>query len=301
MGSSQWRWEGLHINSYWYLGLGVLSLILLFYVFIKTKSVRSLFLFLSMVGFGFVIEAVIYNFLHSYQYYPKFIKTDSFYDSNMGAIASNVFALPVVATFIATFRKNWIWILFFVSLFACIEWLFLKLNIYSHYWWQIGFTSIGLPFYFYMAKLLYQKILLPLNGITHSFVLFLILGPISGILHISPIMLIGSRHYLPGWFSDPAEDTTAFAAIFYLCACLFYVIVAKLKWKFEWMKYVFAALCMWLANFILKKVGILHSYVWWDLWYYILISIVILKLAIVISKQLSIGPISKGARHLPGN
>lgn len=244
-----------------------------------------------MVGLGYVIEAVIYNLFHSYQYYPKFIKHDHFYDSNMGAIASNALALPVVATFIATLRKNWIWILFFVALFACIEWLFLKLNIYSHNWWRIAFTSMGLPFYFYSAKFLYQKILLPLNGITHSIVLFLILGPISGDLHISPIMFFGSRHYLPGWFDDPSEDTTAFAAIFYLCACLVYVVIAKLKWKFEGLKYVFVALCMWFANFLLKKVGILHSYVWWDLWYYILISIVILKLAIMISKQLSIGPL----------
>jgi hypothetical protein len=280
----------MHFNSYWYLGLGALSLILLIYVFIKTKSMRTLLLFLSVVGLGFVIEAVIYNFLHSYQYYPKFIKHDPFYDSNMGAIASNAFALPVVATFIAALRKNWIWILFFVVFFAFIEWLFLRLNIYSHNWWRIGFTSMGLPFYFYTAKFLYQKISLPLNGVMHSIVLFLILGPISGDLHISPIMFFESRDYLPGWFEDPAEDTTAFAAIFYLCACLVYVVFAKLKWKIEWLKYVCIAICMWLANFILKKVGILHSYVWWDLWYYIFISMVILKLAIMISKQLSIGP-----------
>jgi hypothetical protein len=249
-----------------------------------------------MVGLGFVIEAVIYNFLHSYQYYPKFIKHNTFYDSNMGAIASNVFALPVVAVFITTFRKNWLWILFFVALFACIELLFLKLGLYSHNWWRIGYTAIGLPFYFYMAKFLYQKILLPMKGITHSIILFLILGPISGNLHISPIMFFGSRHYLPGWFEDPAEDTTAFAALFYLCACVFYVVVAKVKWKSEWMKYVLTALSMWFSNFILKKVGILHSYVWWDLWYYILISIVILKIAIVISNQLTLGPLHRNWR-----
>lgn len=134
-------------NSYWYLGLGILSILLLIYVYKKSGSTRSLLLFLAMIGLGYMIEAVIYNFGHSYHYYPKFIKHDAFYDSNMGAIASNALALPAVATFMGTLRKNWGWILFFVILFAGIEWAFLKLNIYFHNWWRMGYTSTGLLFF----------------------------------------------------------------------------------------------------------------------------------------------------------
>ena len=93
----------MHENSYWYIGLGILSIFLLVYVYFKTKSTRFLLLFLAMIGLGFLIETVIYNFLFSYQYFPKLIMHDEIYDSNLGAISSNALALPAVATFIAVF------------------------------------------------------------------------------------------------------------------------------------------------------------------------------------------------------
>lgn len=283
----------MHFNSWWYLGLGILSLILLIYTCFKKNWGRCLLLFMIMIGLGYIIEAIIYNFLHSYQYYPKFIKHSSFYDSNLGAIASNAFALPVAATFIATFRKNWFWILAITGIFAGIEWLFLELHIYTHNWWKIGYTALGLPFYFTMAKVLYQKILFPLSGFMHSIILFLITGTLSGDLHIFPIMFFSNRYYEIGWFKNQAQDTTAFAAIFYLSASFFYVWVAKFHWKNKWIKYVLTVFCMFTVNIILQKVGILYSLVWWDPWYYLILSIIVLKTTVAISKRLSIGPADK--------
>jgi hypothetical protein len=243
-----------------------------------------------MVGLGYIIEAVIYNFLESYQYYPKFIKSDPVYDSNMGAIASNALALPAVATFIGVLRKNWIWILSFIVLFAGIEWLFLKLEIYRHNWWRIAFTSMGLPFYFYIAKVLYRKILQPLTGLSHSVLLFLMIGPIVASLHIVPIMFLMTRIYRPGWFDNPSSDSTAFAALFYIIACLVYVAVVKLKWKYKWIKYVLIALAMWTVTIILKKMGIIQNTAWWDTPYYIIIAIINLIFTFAISKRLTSGP-----------
>jgi hypothetical protein len=83
------------INSICYLGLVFLSVIRLGYLCYKKGIKRSLLLFLAMVGLGYMIEAIIYNFLGSYQYHPKILMHDRIYNSNMGAIASNAFALPV--------------------------------------------------------------------------------------------------------------------------------------------------------------------------------------------------------------
>jgi hypothetical protein len=153
----------MEFNSYWYLGLAILSILLLIYIYLKTRNTRSLLLFITMVGLGYLIEAVIYNFGHSYQYYPKLIKHDSFYDSNMGAIASNALALPAVATFIAAFRKNWIWILSFISLFAGIEWAFLKLNIYSHKLVEDWFYILWTTFLFSYCKVVPSIALQPIK------------------------------------------------------------------------------------------------------------------------------------------
>lgn len=280
----------MDFNSYWYLGLGMLSLLLLIYVYKKSRSPRCLLLFIAIIGLGYMIETVIYNFGHSYQYYPKFISHDSFYDSNMGAIASNALALPAAATFIGTLRKNRLWILFFISIFAGIEWTFLKLNIYSHNWWKIGYTSLGLLVFFPLAKLFYQLLSRPLKGFLHSLLLFLIIGPFSGSLHIIPIMFFTIRYYELGLFDHHSQDTTAFSAIFYLTACLFYVWIAKRHWTDKWLKYVITPLLMYTVNVILQKAGILHSLVWWDTWYYVILSICLLKLTVTFSKHLSTGP-----------
>lgn len=281
----------MEFNSYWYLGLGILSILLLVYVYLKTRNPRSILLFITMVGLGYIIEAVIYNFGHSYQYYPKLIKHNTFYDSNMGAIASNALALPIVATFIAALRKNWIWIIFFVSLFVGIEWTFLKLNLYTHNWWKIDYTVLGLLLvYFPLAKVFYQLLSQPLQGKLHTFFLFLIISPLSASFQFTPVMFFSNRYYELGLFDSRSEDTTAFAAIYYISACLFYVLIAKHHWKLKWLKYVLTAIFMYAVNLFLQKVGILHSQVWWDPWYYVILSVFVLKFTVTVSKHLTIGP-----------
>ncbi|MEH7073086.1 hypothetical protein [Neobacillus drentensis] len=279
----------MNINSLCYLGLGFLSVILLLYVCYIKGIKRSLLLYLAMVGLGYMIEAIIYNFLGSYQYYPKLLKHDRIYDSNMGAIASNFLALPVTATYIASFHRKWLWIAFFTGLFAVIEWVFIKLHIYKHNWWKIGYTSLGLPFYYLSAKFLIKKMVLPLKGVLHSLVLFLVVGAIQGTFHMIPIMLFSSRYYQLGWWGNPSKDTTAFAAVSYLCATLFYVIVAKIPYLPKWLKYVITPVCMYAVTIILRKSGILHSQVWWDPWYYIIFSIIALWFTESISRCLSKG------------
>ncbi|MEH7176952.1 hypothetical protein [Neobacillus vireti] len=281
----------MEFNSYWYLGLGVLSILLLIYVYLKTRNPRSILLFLTMVGLGYIIEAVIYNFGHSYRYYPKLLMYDSFYDSNMGAIASNALALPIAATFIAVLRKNWLWILFFVCLFAGTEWLFLKLDIYKHNWWKIRYTVLGLLLvYFPLAKVFYSLLLQSLQGKLHSILLFLIISPISASFQFTPIMFFSNRYYELGWFETFSEDTTAFSALYYISACLFYVWIAKFPWKLKWLKYVVTPCLMYLLNLFLQKAGILHSQVWWDPWFYLILSVFVLKITVTISKHLTNGP-----------
>ncbi|WP_342429449.1 hypothetical protein [Neobacillus sp. FSL H8-0543] len=290
----------MHENSYWYIGLGILSIFLLMYVYFKTKSTRFLLHFLAMVGLGYIIETVIYNFLFSYQYFPKLIKHNEIYDSNLGAIASNALALPAAATFIATFHKNWLWILSIIGLFAGIEWAFLELHIYKHNWWRTYYTSLGLPFYFAMAKLLYSKISRPIKGLQHTLLLFLIIGPISGSIHIMPILFFSNRSYELGWFDNISRDTTAFGALYYLTASMIYVILAKFINSPNWVKYIVVALLTHSITTTFVKNGILHSQVWWDPWYYVILSIILMLTTLTISKHLTNGPPKKeanGDRH----
>lgn len=283
----------MSFNSYWYIGLGVFSLLLLVYVCYKKGTVLTLLVFLAMVQCAYIIETVIYIFGESYQYYPHFIKHSVYYDSNLGALASNLFIVPVLATLIATFRLNKLWSIFFTALLTVIEVLFVKLHIYIQYWWKTWYTTLGLFFvYFPLAKVIYKKILQPLKGRIHSLILFLCAAPILGTVHIMPIMCLYNRGYQVGWFKDPAHDTTAFASIYYLCIAILLVVLVKLKWKYRWLKYISLLAVLSIVTFFLVKVGILHSYIWWDPWYYILAPLVVLRITGSISRRLAKGAIS---------
>lgn len=275
-------------NSFWFLALIISSFITFCFILLKKRNTESLFLLLTMIGLGFIIETVIFNFLGSYDYNPNFIKHNSFYDNNLGAFASNAFALPVIATLIATFHLSWIWLFIFSGLFVGIEWLFLELNIYSHNWWRLAYTGLGLPFYFATAKIFLNWIVHPINGIKHFFQLYLIIGSISCSLHILPILFLSNRVYTPGWFEDQGRDSIALAAIFYLCASLYYCLIIRVNWKIKWLKYALTGVLMYTVNQVLINLDLLHSLVWWDQMYYVCLSLLLVLITGIIDRRLSV-------------
>lgn len=274
-------------NSYWFLALVFISIIIFFYILLKKGNTSTLFLLLAMIGAGFLIEAVIFAFLGSYTYYPNFVPDHPVYDSNLGAFVSNAFALPVIATLIGTFRLKWIWMLLYAGIFVSIEWLFLKLNIYSHNWWRLEYTGLGLPFYFLTAKIIYKWILGYSKGFKLNAVLYLMLISITCSTHIIPILFFSNRIYRPGWFDNQERDTIAFAVLFFLCSSLYYCIIAKLNWKKEWPKYALTGLLTYTVNQLLIVAGILQSHVWWDQFYYVGMSLLLVLLTVIINKRLS--------------
>jgi hypothetical protein len=240
-----------------------------------------------MIGMGYIIETIIYIFLRSYEYKPNFIQHNSFYDSTLGAFVSNAASLPVVATLISTFHLGWIWIVLFSGLFVGIEWLFLKLHIYSHNWWRLEYTGFGLLFYFRISKVFYRWIVQPSKGFKHYWILYLIIGSISASADVLPIIFFTNRLYTPRWFENAGQDSMAFGAIFYSCASLFYCLMIKRNWKRKWSKYFITGFLMYVVNRILIETGILHSLVWWDQLYYVGLSLLLILLTGIVDKRLS--------------
>lgn len=276
----------MNFNSWWYIGMGVLSLLFLAFVLYRTKSITSLLIFLIMVGVGYIIEFFIYVLFGSYQYFPKIILHNEYYDSNLGAIASNMLALPVAATFIAAFQLSWVWILGITVFFAGVEWMFLKLDLYKHFWWHIAYTAIGLPFYFKMAKVCYVRMKQPLKPAIHYLLLFSITGGILGTLQTIPIIFFNIRSYQPGWFENPSRDTTAFAALFYIGITLLMIMIIRIKWRRSWLMYVITVTFIFLITISLNTIGIMESYVWWDYLYYMSIHFIGLLIANAVKKRL---------------
>ena len=159
-----------------------------------------------------------------------------------------------------------------------------------------------------MAKFFYDRILRPIKGLSHTLLLFFITGPISGTFQFGPIMFFSNRSYELGWFDNISRDTTAFGALYYLTASMIYVGLAKIHHIPNWLKYIVVGILTHFTTTILDKIGILHSHVWWDPWYYIILSIIVMQTTIILSKHLTNGPLNRGTsgdrhqkRQVPSN
>lgn len=282
----------MNYHSIWYIALVAASMFLLLYTYYQKKNHPVLLLLIAAIGFGYIIEGVIYNLLHSYVYYPHFLPSNPTYDSNLGAIASNVFVLPVTAVYIASFQKSQRWILFLSLLIIGIEWGFLKLGIYKHNWWRIEFTFFGLlTVYFPIIKMLNRWLQDKQSGMRHFILLFLIISPILGTIHILPIMFFSIRSYHLGWYENVYQDTNAFAAIYYICSGLFITTLTRLKLREKWVKYIILIIILFSISRILISIGVLKIFVWWDPYYYTLFPILVLMFSGIISRK--IGEVKK--------
>lgn len=284
-------------NSYWYFGLGAASIILLLCTYLKSNTHRSLLLFLGMVGVGYIIEFVIYILLGSYHYEPNIIRWDAYYDSNMGAIASNLLCLPAIATLIAVFQLRLIWIVGFTALMVGIEWLFIHLGIYYHHWWRIEYSAIGLPFYFWLARVWYPRILFPLRGVLNYVTLLLITGALLGTLQSIPFMFFNSRYYDIGWFDTPSRNTTALTTLIWLfLSPLFVALLLKYQRKYRWIPYVVPVMMMLIIRWILQIAELMYVLVWWDTLYCVVICIVVFIMVRSIQKTLWEGSMKENKR-----
>lgn len=276
-------------NSLWYLGLSFISLNLILYVIYKKKW-RGLFLLLIMIQIAYLIETVIYIFLGSYEYRPQIIKHSAYYDSNLGALASNLLAVPALATLYSAFHLSKKWYFLFILFLAAVEWLFVKLHIYFQYWWRTEYTIIGLFGYLFVAKVLYPRLTFPVQGWSRTLFLFLCTAPVVGTFHIIPIMFFLNRDYVPGWFEDQAHDTTAFASIYYLAGTFLILGVLKLRRINRRMKYTLLAVIFLFILITLQKTDLLVIHASWDPWYYLLFPLIAFRIAEVFNQRMSNPP-----------
>ncbi len=274
-------------HSYWYIGLIILGVVILFFAYSRKRSFQTMILFFIMVELAFLIETVIYIFLDCYMYYPHIIRWDIYYDSLFGSLCSNLLIVPALATLIGALQLRAIWIILFTGLLAAVEWYFLKIGIYTHRWWHIAYTSMGLLLvYFPLSRMIYRRLIHPMRGVLHTLFLFLATASIVGTLGILPILFFSNRNYVPGWFENMSRDTIAFGSIFYLINTGVMILLAKLFRRHHWIRYILLGAFLYILTIGLMKLEILRSYTAWDPWYYILVPLLCLRVAEGISKAL---------------
>jgi hypothetical protein len=193
-----------------YTGLIFMSVSALFYTIIRTKDkflIPLFFLTVGMIFFGeYLVLFVFEGYIYKVDYFKEF-----YYNNYTGHIISNALSLPATAVLVAGFSLKFRHILGITLFFVGVEWLFLKLDIYEHRWWNLSFTAIALISLFVIVKKWYGYIKAPASPLLMGFGYVCILFSLHILLREFPLgVVLNKIKYSPGWFENPLRDSGVF-------------------------------------------------------------------------------------------
>lgn len=234
-----------------YLLLTVVSIGVLISIFISTKDLSYLTHYFFIAGLAYVFEYIILILLDSYTYKPHLLSI-VVYDSILGDLSSQAFAVPAAAILVTAYQVRLKGILSLVILFIGIEELFIYLNIYDHNWWRTYYTGIFLFLTFVLVKSFYGLILhftfIRFVALYFSLVFFLS----NGILVL--FLAIPDFYFQVGWFENSFRDNIAYSTLLILCKSLFLVLAVYIR-RYSVIGFL---LVFTLFDYYLVKIGTLH-------------------------------------------
>lgn len=257
-------------HFYWYGGLVVIALALLGYTIWKIRDVRLLVLHFFLAGLIDPLEYFILILFPSYQYFSA-ITGKLWIDNMLGSFSSNDFIVPAVAVAAAAFRLRKGWLALISVLFMGVEWLFLRLDLYGHFWWETIFTGIGIFLFLLIAQWIWSVVQRgTMNKPTLFFYLFCVCLFLYGTCHFSQAHLLDVHDIRVGWFPDPLRDHIAFSELLEGVVAL--VVAAAYFWRTPGK---IAALTVLIAlDAVLLARGIIQVDNAWELVFYVLLQVI---------------------------
>ncbi|WP_308639356.1 hypothetical protein [Paenibacillus silvisoli] len=226
------------------------------------RAVWPLILLLSFSGMIYMFEFYIFVWQDSYSYSPELLD-NTYYDNVLGAVFSNLLAVPVAAAFIAIYRLSWQWIVGLSLAFGGVEWLFLRLGIYQHDWWRTGYTIVTLLIFFLFARqwlVWLSRRSRAFHFVTLSMFAWSVVATLVFTLAVS-----GIRIYHIGLFADPYHDDIFFSAIYGFIKAII-LSVAVTVTRNRWLRGS-SLLLILLMHLVLMRLDILKIMIpMWQYW-----------------------------------
>ncbi|MFV8829146.1 hypothetical protein [Alkalihalobacterium sp. APHAB7] len=142
-------------NRLLYLSLNFFSILLLIYTFRKTKKGNKRYfwpLYVTFTGLNYFFEFFVLVIGKAYEYDPKILKKQ-YFDNVFGSTVSQLFVVPTTSLFINMLNLKARWSTFFALLLSVgIEKVFIKQKIFKLNWWVTPFTTVGLQFFYVIAR-----------------------------------------------------------------------------------------------------------------------------------------------------
>lgn len=242
-------------NTIWYILLLFTSIIAIVLSLYKTRNLKLTIVFLfSVIGFTFVLEAILAIGLKAYVYHPKVV-SDNFLDSVFGNYFSQI-SISSTSVLIAIFDLSYRWFFLFSLIYFLIEELFIKLGIYEHFWYKSMYTTFGLIPLFWLVKKWYRKTLDSSSKFVNYVSLFLSVFAIYSFTIILSQRLLGIQIFKGNFFSEISKDHTTTGLVYQFFVINILIIIYKAR--LHWFKKEMLFLCLFIIQYLLYYSGILY-------------------------------------------
>lgn len=253
-----------------YSALSLLGLILLAVSYFKTRSLKTIGVFLAMIGVYGLAEYPIFIWGKAYKYIPGILPNE--FDNLLGSIISGVLCLPAAAMFISALSLNWGWIVVAAAWFCAVEEAFLKLKIYEQNWWSTWFTFLSVMIFTWITKFIYQQLEERHSRIFSFGVLVLTLHGVRILGAMTIYAFIESRKYHIEWLTKIGLPSTAINAPISIIMAVIYAALMIYTKRSVWK--VGAVASIFLVDLWMKKMQYVQTVSSWDSFYYVLADMI---------------------------
>jgi hypothetical protein len=270
-------------NAAYYIILCIISTVMFVYSLIAKKDNKLIVYYFSVAGVTYLLEYLTIVVFNGYFYYPRILRIQ-YLDNVLGAVASDGFTIPMIGTFIAAFRFNFLQVLLVAAVMTIIEVIFVNMGLFEHHWWSYLYTFTGAVIVFYFGQIwlavLRGKISYTVRYITLFFSNLLIQSTavfiLAGILNL--------YFYKVNWFNDPYRNHIAFATLYIIFIAIIFtsVIAFRLKWFWAGIGILLPS----LTDIILLKLNMLSLSDKWSLLNFIILRIFIFACLSIVDKYL---------------
>ena len=242
-------------HAYWYYGLIIISLVLLIGSILLKKDLKLLAFSFILTGIIHPAEVFILFIIPGYRYIPHMLP-NIWFDNVAGAIVSDLFVLPTAGVVINAFSFSWGSIIGFSAVFAGIDYLFVHLDIYEHYWWNSLYTSIVFITLIAISKWIWKRVKQDDQPLLFKLAMvYLIISSILTVISFFSNEILNLYQFQIGWLQEPMREHLLVSSTYLYLVSI--VVTLSLGLRLSTSSRVIIILLLTAFNWLLGYYGIL--------------------------------------------
>jgi len=221
----------------------------------KTNNIKFTIAFLfSIIGFSFILEAILVLGFNAYTYYPKIVP-DIFLDAVFGNYFSQI-SVSSTALLLTTYKRSYIWYGVFALIYFLIDVLFINLGIYQHFWYRSIYTFFGFIIFSWFIKKWYEKATNSTNRLINYMSLYFGIAAISTFTIFLGQRLLGIQLLKGHFFSNTSKDNTSTGFVYQFI--VINVLIILYRSKLHWIVKSLAFSCLFMAQYLVSSAGYIY-------------------------------------------